>query len=155
MNQINIKEYFKTEKEKLRLAVIEPPSLTIVDATDGDVGNQIYIKKKIEDFESVGWPVKIVRPKDKFDLHYLLSYGLETDLVICATGQPQSIHREQCESAIVVDVGISRLNGKIVGDFVEDENNIVGEAWSTPVPGGVGLLTRLGLMKNCLDLKVL
>lgn len=57
MNQINIKEYFKTEKEKLRLAVIEPPSLTIVDATDGDVGNQIYIKKKIEDFESVGWPV--------------------------------------------------------------------------------------------------
>ena len=36
MNQINIKEYFKTEKEKLRLAVIEhgykPPSLTIVDA---------------------------------------------------------------------------------------------------------------------------
>lgn len=40
MNQINIKEYFKTEKEKLRLAVIEPPSLTIVD------GNQIYIKKK-------------------------------------------------------------------------------------------------------------
>lgn len=86
MNQINIKEYFKTEKEKLRLAVIEhdyePPSLTIVDATDGDVGNQIYIKKKIEDFESVGWPVKVVRPKDKFDLHYLLSYGLETDCVI-------------------------------------------------------------------------
>ena len=47
MNQINIKEYFKTEKEKLRLAVIEhgygPPSLTIVDATDGDIGNQIQI----------------------------------------------------------------------------------------------------------------
>lgn len=87
MNQINIKEYFKTEKEKLRLAVIEhdyePPSLTIVDATDGDVGNQIYIKKKIEDFESVGWPVKVVRPKDKFDLRYLLTYdGLETDCVI-------------------------------------------------------------------------
>ena len=84
MNQINIKEYFKTEKEKLRLAVIEhdyePPSLTIVD---GDVGNQIYIKKKIEDFESVGWPVKVVRPKDKFDLRYLLTYdGLETDCVI-------------------------------------------------------------------------
>lgn len=257
MEQLNIKEYFKTEKEKLRLAVIEhgyePPSLTIADATDGDIGNQIYIKKKIEDFESIGWPVKVVRPKDRFDLHYLLSYGLDTDclivqmptaerfnfdiedipsffdcdgltknalvlpatvrgivdylddcgftyrgktavvlgrsdivgkpmakalldrdmtvsvchsktsdgdkeyllrnadLVICATGQPQSIYREQCEHAIVVDVGISRLNGKIVGDFVED---IVGDAWSTPVPGGVGLLTRLGLMKNCLDLKV-
>lgn len=79
-------ERFHGMKEKLRLAVIEhdyePPSLTIVDATDGDVGNQIYIKKKIEDFKSVGWPVKVVRPKDKFDLHYLLSYGLETDCVI-------------------------------------------------------------------------
>lgn len=213
MNQINIKEYFKTEKEKLRLAVIEhdyePPSLTIVDATDGDVGNQIYIKKKIEDIPSyfdcdgltknalvlpatvrgiidylddcgfdyagktavvlgrsniVGKPmakalldrdmtVSICHSKTNYgDKEYLLH---NADLVICATGQPQSIHREQCESAIVVDVGISRLNGKIVGDFVEDENNIVGEAWSTPVPGGVGLLTRLGLMKNCLDLKVL
>lgn len=50
-------ERFHGMKENLRLAVIEhdyePPSLTIVDATDGD---QIYIKKKIEDFESVGWP---------------------------------------------------------------------------------------------------
>lgn len=235
MEQFNIKEYFKTEKEKLRRVAIEhdyePPSLTIVDATDGDIGNQIYIKKKIEDFESIGWPVKVVRPNDRFDLHYLLSYGLDTDcvivqmptaerfnfdiedissyfdcdgltkkalvlgrsnivgkpmakalldrdmtvsvchsktnygdkeyllrnadLVICATGQPQSIYREQCEFAIVVDVGISRLNSKIVGDFVEDENNIVGEVWSTPVSGGVGLLTRLELMKNCLDLKVL
>lgn len=203
MNQINIKEYFKTEKEKLRLAVIEhdyePPSLTIVD---GDVGNQIYIKKKIEDIPSyfdcdgltknalvlpatvrgiidylddcgfdyagktavvlgrsniVGKPmakalldrdmtVSVCHSKTNYgDKEYLLH---NADLVICATGQPQSIYREQCESAIVVDVGISRLNGKIVGDFVEDENNIVGEAWSTPVPGGVGLLTRLGLMKN-------
>ena len=54
MEQLNIKEYFKTEKEKLRRTVIEhgyePPSLTIVDATDSDIGNQIYIKKKIEDF---------------------------------------------------------------------------------------------------------
>ena len=86
MHQINIKEYFKAEKEKLRLAVIEhgyePPSLTIVDATDGDVGNQIYIKKKIEDFESVGWPVQVVRPKDSSELHYLLNYGFHTDCVI-------------------------------------------------------------------------
>lgn len=51
MNQINIKEYFKTEKEKLRLAVIEhdyePPSLTIVDATDGDVGNILRRRLRI------------------------------------------------------------------------------------------------------------
>lgn len=73
------------------------------------------------------------------------------DLVVCATGQPQSVYRTQCPDAFVVDVGISRVDGKIVGDFVElremSEANL-----STPVPGGVGLLTRLGLMKNCLEL---
>ena len=63
------------------------------------------------------------------------------------------MYRAQCPNAFVVDVGISRValpSGKsaIVGDFVESsEANL-----STPVPGGVGLLTRLGLMKNCLEL---
>ena len=74
MNQINIKEYFKTEKEKLRLAVIEhdyePPSLTIVDATDGDVGNQIYIKKKIEDFDSIWYLDQLTAPESKAILFF-------------------------------------------------------------------------------------
>lgn len=43
-------ERFHGMKEKLRLAVIEhdyePPSLTIVDATDGDVGNAIYVARR-------------------------------------------------------------------------------------------------------------
>lgn len=82
------------------------------------------------------------------DKMYLLR---NADLVICATGQPQSVYRTQCPDAFVVDVGISRVDGKIVGDFVENGGPNEVRA-STPVPGGVGLLTRLGLMKNCLEL---
>lgn len=49
MNQINIKEYFKTEKKKSRLAAIEhdyePPSLMIIDTTDGDAGIRFISKR--------------------------------------------------------------------------------------------------------------
>lgn len=77
----------------------------------------------------------------------------DADLVISAVGKTV-ITRESCPHAIVVDVGIHRnMAGTLQGDFVEIEE-IAKEtgAWSTPVPGGVGLLTRLGLMKNCVDL---
>lgn len=74
----------------------------------------------------------------------------DADLVVCAVGQAGILKRADCPNAFVVDVGINRVNGKLVGDFVEEEG--MKEA-STPVPGGVGLLTRLGLLKNCVDLK--
>lgn len=73
----------------------------------------------------------------------------DADLVICATGQPHAFCRGQCLKAVVIDVGISRVDWKIVGDFEEDVDKCVDGAWSTPVPGGVGLLTQLALLKNC------
>ncbi len=51
------------------------------------------------------------------------------------------------EGAIVVDVGTARLNGKLVGDA--DFASVKEKAsWVTPVPGGVGLMTRAMLLKN-------
>ena len=82
MNQINIKEYFKTEKEKLRLAVIEPPSLTIVDATDGDVGNQIYIKKKIGVDEKLSRSQGINDLETEFELSYIIKFLVKNMLFI-------------------------------------------------------------------------
>lgn len=74
-------------------------------------------------------------------------------LIICATGKPHLINRRQVAPyAVVIDVGISKKDGKIVGDFLENEE-FCSDGWSTPVPGGVGLLTRIGLMKNCMDLR--
>lgn len=254
MKNIIIKDYFQQEMKNLRRTVVNPPSLLIIDATDGDIGNQIYIKKKVEDFQFLGWKVEVAKPEDDFSLVQLCKSDLydgiicqmpiskkfntdvkriipsskdvdglnidplvmpatvrgiidyldaggyfysqktalvigrseivgkpmakallerdmtviqchsktpidtlkslarKADLVVCAAGRPGVMQRHWCPNAIVIDVGITRVDGKIKGDFVENEamtNNI---RWSTPVPGGVGLLTRLGLIKNCVDL---
>lgn len=258
MNQINIKDYFKQQVNELRQSEVKP-SLTIVDGTNNDAGNQIYIRKKVEDFQALNWPVEVFKiPQNwnaldlneyiktissdcaivqlpvrdnlkNFDINsllpikdcdgltknslvlpatvrgiidYLDDCGFQyegknavvigrseivgkpmakalldrnmtisvchsktdinqrlyltrtSDLVVSATGN-FTLTRESCPYAIVVDVGIRRNQaGTILGDFLEIEEIAKRNGvWSTPVPGGVGLLTRLGLMKNCLDLK--
>lgn len=51
------------------------------------------------------------------------------------------------EDVVVIDVGIARLNGKLTGDL--DFDSVKQKAsWITPVPGGVGLMTRAMLLKN-------
>jgi methylenetetrahydrofolate dehydrogenase (NADP+)/methenyltetrahydrofolate cyclohydrolase len=54
------------------------------------------------------------------------------------------------QGAIVIDVGINRVEGKIVGDveFIEAEKRA---SWITPVPGGVGPLTVTMLMRNLVE----
>jgi len=49
--------------------------------------------------------------------------------------------------AVVIDVGINKVEGRIVGDVdFEDVKDVAG--WITPVPGGIGILTTLMLLKN-------
>ena len=255
MKQINIKEYFKQEVEKLRADRSIVPSLMIIDATTQDPANQIYIRNKIKDFNALDWKAEVFRAnssvelrlfleqaknwdavivqmpvlkginfnysqipvskdadglnpashitpatvrgiidylddcgfdysgksalilgrsdivgkpmakalldKDmtismchsKTDINAKLYLARQADLVISAVGN-FTLTREACPHAIVIDVGIRRNKaGTILGDFIEiDEIAERNNVWSTPVPGGVGLLTRLGLMKNCLQL---
>lgn len=74
------------------------------------------------------------------------------DLLVVAVGKPGFIKGEWIKpGAIVIDVGINRLeNGKICGD-VEFEEASQRAAWITPVPGGVGPMTVATLMMNTLD----
>jgi len=75
----------------------------------------------------------------------------EADLVIVAVGKPGFIPGEWIKpGAIVIDVGINRLeDGRLVGDVVFDtaKNNA---AFITPVPGGVGPMTVANLIENTL-----
>jgi methylenetetrahydrofolate dehydrogenase (NADP+) / methenyltetrahydrofolate cyclohydrolase len=73
------------------------------------------------------------------------------DLVVAAAGKPSLIKGEWIkEGAIVVDIGINRLdNGKITGD-VDFELARMRAGWITPVPGGVGPMTVATLMENTL-----
>jgi len=71
------------------------------------------------------------------------------DILIAAVGKPRFITANMVKpGAVVIDVGINRLeNGKLVGD-VDFENVSKVAAAITPVPGGVGPMTIAMLMKN-------
>lgn len=73
------------------------------------------------------------------------------DIVICAVGKPKFLTADMIsEGAIVIDVGINRdENNKLCGD-VDFENVKLKASAITPVPGGVGLMTRAALMTNIL-----
>ncbi|AYF86169.1 bifunctional methylenetetrahydrofolate dehydrogenase/methenyltetrahydrofolate cyclohydrolase FolD [Pseudomonas sp. JS3066] len=73
------------------------------------------------------------------------------DLVIVAAGKPGLVKGEWIKpGAIVIDVGINRQDdGKLVGD-VEYDVAEQRASWITPVPGGVGPMTRACLLENTL-----
>ena len=73
------------------------------------------------------------------------------DLVVVAAGKPGLVKGEWIkEGAIVIDVGINRqADGKLVGDVVYD-TALPRAGWITPVPGGVGPMTRACLLENTL-----
>lgn len=74
----------------------------------------------------------------------------QADILIVAIGQPESIDKSFIKKgAVVVDVGIHKISGKIVGD-VKKENLSEWVSALTPVPGGVGPMTICSLLENCL-----
>lgn len=78
----------------------------------------------------------------------LEAYTKTADILISATGVPGLITKDMVKpGACIIDVGISRVNGKIVGD-VDFENVKEVAGWITPVPGGVGPMTVAMLMNN-------
>lgn len=74
------------------------------------------------------------------------------DIVIAAVGKPGLIKGKWIKpGAIVIDVGINRLeDGRLIGD-VEFESAAERAAWISPVPGGVGPMTRAMLLINTLQ----
>ena len=73
------------------------------------------------------------------------------EILVVAVGKPNFIPGEWIrEGAIVIDVGINRLeSGKLVGD-VDYEGAAQRAGWITPVPGGVGPMTIATLLQNTL-----
>ena len=72
----------------------------------------------------------------------------EADIIIVAAGVPKLLKKEDVkEGAVVIDVGINRVDGKICGD-VDYEEVAEKTSYITPVPGGVGPMTIASLIKN-------
>ena len=72
----------------------------------------------------------------------------EADIIIVAAGVPKLLKKEDVkEGAVVIDVGINRVDGEICGD-VDYEEVAEKTSYITPVPGGVGPMTIASLIKN-------
>ncbi len=80
----------------------------------------------------------------------ITKFTKEADVLVSATGVPGLIRAEMVkEGAVVIDVGISKVGGRIVGDVdfeaVKEKASAI-----TPVPGGVGPMTVTSLLLNTL-----
>jgi methylenetetrahydrofolate dehydrogenase (NADP+)/methenyltetrahydrofolate cyclohydrolase len=87
----------------------------------------------------------------------LSSYTQQADIVIAALGIPEFLKGNMIkEGAIIIDVGITRVADnttksgyRLKGDVAFDEC-VAKASWITPVPGGVGPMTRIALLLNTL-----
>ncbi len=79
-------------------------------------------------------------------------YIKDADILVTAVGQPNFITKEKIkEGVVIIDVGISKVNGKTCGDV--DYHGVFDKVgWITPNPGGVGPLTVHFLLQNTFQL---
>jgi len=82
----------------------------------------------------------------------LEKYTKDADILVAAIGKPKFITKDMVKKdVIVIDVGTNKLeNGKLCGDVDFDEVRKVA-SYITPVPGGVGPMTRACLLENTLE----
>lgn len=77
----------------------------------------------------------------------LAKHVREADIVVAAAGVPGIVSAAMVKpGAAVLDVGVSRVDGKIAGDVAPDVAEVA--AWVSPNPGGVGPMTRAMLLSN-------
>lgn len=75
----------------------------------------------------------------------------QSEIIVSAIGVPNFLTPEMISpGAIVVDVGLTRTENGLVGDVAKGVSDIA--SWITPVPGGVGPVTRAMLLRNLLEL---
>ena len=92
--------------------------------------------------------VTVLHSKTSFE--DMSRYIANADIIVIAIGKANFLDNRfnYKESAVIVDVGINRLEDGLHGDAIRD----LPVALQTPVPGGVGLLTRLALYENLLTI---
>ena len=81
----------------------------------------------------------------------LAAHVRNADIVVAAAGVPGIITADMVKpGAAVLDVGVSRVDGKIAGDVATDVAEVAG--WISPNPGGVGPMTRAMLLTNVVEI---
>lgn len=157
---INTGRLFSGQKDKLRFEACTP--MGIIELLER-VGIEIEGKKAVIVGRSniVGKPIAHLlldknatvtichsRTKD------LAAEVLQADILIAAVGIADFINGDMLKDGVVViDVGINRVDGKLVGD-VDFDSAVQKASYITPVPGGVGPMTIAMLMKNTVKARI-
>jgi methylenetetrahydrofolate dehydrogenase (NADP+)/methenyltetrahydrofolate cyclohydrolase len=80
----------------------------------------------------------------------LASITRRADILVAAAGSPSLITADMVKpGAAVLDIGVSRIDGKVAGDVDPEVAEVAG--WISPNPGGVGPMTRAMLLRNVVD----
>lgn len=80
----------------------------------------------------------------------LAEHTKNADVVVAAAGVPDLITKDMVKpGAAVLDVGVSRVEGKVAGDVAKDVTEVAG--YVSPNPGGVGPMTRALLLMNVVE----
>ena len=81
----------------------------------------------------------------------LAEHTRRADILVAAVGRARFVTADMVKAgAVVIDVGINRVDGKVCGD-VDFENVKEKASWITPVPGGVGKMTITMLLDNTVE----
>lgn len=81
----------------------------------------------------------------------LAAHVRQADIVVAAAGVPGIITGDMVKAgAAVLDVGVSRVDGKLAGDVADEVWDVAG--WVSPNPGGVGPMTRAMLLSNIVSM---
>lgn len=125
--------------------------LKLIDATEQDITN-----KKAVIIASVFFahPIQVLLERRNVFVEVVARSDAElnkktsdADILIVAVGQPGLITSSMIKKdAIIIDIGITKLDGKILGDVNADSDT--NTRWMTPVPGGVGPMTVAMLLIN-------
>lgn len=109
---------------------------------------------------TVGRPLSILLSQKQINATVILAHSAsknltelikEADVVIAAMGRAQFIRAEMVKmGAVLVDVGITRDGNQLVGDFDPEVAEVA--SVFAPMPGGVGPMTRVMLLKNVIEL---
>lgn len=127
--------------------------ITLIKETGQDIAGKHAVV--IGRSNIVGKPVSIMLLRENATVSIchskttnLKELASSADILIVAIGRPEYIDDQYIkEGAIVIDVGTTRVDGKLKGDVVFDRA-IHKAGWLTPVPGGVGPMTITMLLEN-------
>ncbi len=155
LSQLNFKKIYNNEQ-----AIIPPTIVAIfelIKKTDRKIKNKIVvIFGKNENFtkllkfllEKKDCIVKIVNLKTnnwQEEVH-------RADILISLIGKSKIIKSKMIKNnAIIIDVGINKMNNKIIGDVDFAKAKKIA-SWITPVPGGVGPITVIAALRNTYEL---